>query len=42
MKEHSNAIELSTAIFEILSKLDKTPTDAASEKLKMEFQKGLG
>ena len=36
MKENANAIELSTAIFEILSKLDKTPTDAASEILKIE------
>ena len=41
MFENSNSIELSTAIFEILSKLDKTPTDTASEILKIEFQKGL-
>ncbi len=41
MKESSNGIELSTTIFEILSQLEKIPTDIASEIIKMEFQKGI-
>jgi len=41
MNKDSNAIELSTLIFEYLSKMDKTHTDIASEQLKNEFQKGL-
>ncbi len=41
MNENSTAIEMSTVIFEYLSKMDKIPTEIASEKLKNEFQKGL-
>ena len=41
IKENSSAIELSTGIFEILSKMDKIPTDKAAEILKNEFQKGI-
>ena len=41
INENSSAIELSTGIFEILSKMDKIPTDKAAEILKNEFQKGI-
>jgi hypothetical protein len=41
INETSSAIELSTGIFEILSKMDKIPTDKAAEILKNEFQKGI-
>ena len=41
LKENASALELSTGIFEILSKMDKIPTDKAAEILKNEFQKGL-
>jgi hypothetical protein len=41
LKENATALELSTGIFEILSKLDKIPTDKAAEILKNEFQKGV-
>lgn len=41
LNENSSAIELSTGIFEILSKMDKIPTDSAAEILKNEFQKGI-
>ncbi len=41
INDNSSAIELSTGIFEILSKMDKIPTDKASDILKNEFQKGI-
>lgn len=41
MKDHSTGMELSAAIFEIVSQLEKLPTEVALEKLKADFQKGM-
>ena len=41
MKETSSGMDLSSVIFEIVSKLDKLPTELALEKVKVDFQKGI-
>lgn len=41
MTDHATGMELSTAIFEIVSKLDKLPSEVALEKVKADFQKGM-
>lgn len=41
MQPNATAIELSTVIFEIMSKLDRIPTEKALDFVKREFQKGM-
>ncbi|CAG5084944.1 DUF7935 family protein [Parvicella tangerina] len=41
MSEHATGVELSSAIFEIVAKLEKLPTEIALEKVKADFQKGM-
>ena len=41
MKETSSGMDLSSVIFEIVSKLDKLPTEVALDKLRVDFQKGM-
>lgn len=41
MNSNSSGMELSSAIFEIVSKLEKLPTEIALEKVKADFQKGM-
>jgi hypothetical protein len=41
MQDHATGVELSSAIFEIVAKLEKLPTEIALEKVKADFQKGM-
>lgn len=41
MQAHSTGVELSSAIFEIVAKLEKLPSEIALDKVKADFQKGM-
>lgn len=41
MSAHATGVELSSAIFEIVAKLEKLPSEIALEKVKADFQKGM-
>ncbi|MFT7157902.1 MAG: hypothetical protein ACI8Q1_002926 [Parvicella sp.] len=41
MKDNATGMDLSKVIFDIVSKLEKIPTDTALEKLRADFQKGI-
>lgn len=41
MPEGASALELSTSIFEIVSKLEKLPSEIALDKIRVDFQKGM-